>query len=218
MSLAFWQKKPATGPSSWADYWDTLGAPHRDALVDALRKLQPFGSLLEVGAGPGVNLWRILEAFPDVDCTGLDVSQAAVDDGHRRFAAATADGTLPGTGRVALCAGILPEALEVMGPVNVVLSCYALAYVHPVDIQRTLEQLGTLAQRAIVLAEPMVMPGASPGLIPNFSASSRPREFRYDYLRWFAEGVGGRWRVTSLKPLHVDRMNRLLVAERVHTP
>ena len=215
MSLAFWTRKPATGPGGWDAYWNTLQAPHRDALIDALRKLPAFDSLLEVGCGPGVNLYRVLQAFPDVDVTGLDVSQGAIDFADRRFQEAMGNGELPGRGRAALCSGALPDALDVMEPVDVVLSCYGLAYVHPVDIRRTLEQLLQLARRAIVLAEPMAMPGAPTGLIPNLGATSRPHEFRYDYLRWFHEGVGGRWRVTSLKPVTVDRMNRLLVAERI---
>lgn len=217
MSLAFWQRKPASGPSSWADYWDTLGAPHRTAIVDTLGKLPPFESLLEVGAGPGVNLWRILEEFPDVDLTGIDVSEAAVDDGTRRFLKATTDGTLPGKGRVALCAGELPQALEQMGPVDVVLSCYALAYVPPPDIRTTMMKLLELAQRAVIIAEPMVIPGLQNGAIRDLGSQNRPQEYRYDYLRWFHQAAAG-WRVTSLKPLTVDRMNRILVAERVHRP
>jgi hypothetical protein len=214
VSLAFWQRKPATGPGSWEAYWDTLRAPHRDAIVQAFRELPAFDSVLEVGAGPGVNLWRLLEAFPDVDLTGLDVSDAAVDDGTRRFAAAMEAGTLPGAGRVALCAGVLPEALQAMEAVDVVLACYALAYVPPADIQATIQQLLTLARRAVVILEPMMVPGVPVGRIPNVGASKRPVEYRYDYLGWFSLLSKG-WRVTQYKPVVVDRMNRLLVAERL---
>lgn len=218
MSLAFWQRKPATGPGSWEAYWDTLRAPHRDAIVQAFRELPAFDSVLEVGAGPGVNLWRLLEAFPDIDLTGLDVSEAAVDDGTRRFANAMELGTLPGMGRIALCAGVLPEALQAMDPVDVVLACYALAYVPPADIQATIQQLLTLARRAVVLLEPMVAPGLMPGRIPDLGAAKRPAEYRYDYLGWFNLLSKG-WRVIQFKPVVVDRMNRLLVAERLtHLP
>lgn len=211
-ALAFWNRKDAAG---WDAYWDSLGAPHRDAIVDALQKLQPFRSLLEVGCGPGVNLFRVLQAFPNVDVTGVDVSQAAIDNGERRFSLAMDAGELPGRGRAALCSGELPEALEVLDTVDVVLSCYTLAYVHPVDIRRTLEQLLALADQAVILAEPMLVPGLPTGLIPNMTAAPRPKEFRYDYLRWFSEQERDTWCVTVMKPLHVDRMNRLLVAERV---
>jgi hypothetical protein len=214
MSLAFWQRKAAAGPSSWADYWDTLRAPHRDEIVRAFQNLPPFESVLEVGAGPGVNLWRLLEAFPDVDLTGLDVSEAAVDDGTQRFEAAMESGEFPGEGRVALCAGELPDALQAMQPVDVVLSCYALAYVPPADIQATIQQLLTLARRAVVILEPMMVPGVPVGRIPNVGASKRPVEYRYDYLGWFSLLSKG-WRVTQYKPVVVDRMNRLLVAERL---
>jgi SAM-dependent methyltransferase len=211
-ALAFWNRKDAVG---WDAYWDTLGAPHRDALIDALRKLPPFRSLLEVGCGPGVNLFRVLQAFPDVDVTGVDVSQAAIDNGDSRFRRAIEAGELPGAGRAALCSGELPEALDVLDSVDVVLSCYSLAYVHPVDIRRTIEKLLELADQAIVIAEPMLVPGLPSGLIPNLTARPRPKEFRYDYLRWFQERERDAWSVTVMKPLIVDRMNRLLVAERV---
>jgi SAM-dependent methyltransferase len=214
MSRAFWERKTATGPSSWASYWDTINAPHRNVIIDALRTVPAFGSLLEIGCGPGVNLFRVLQAFPDVDVTGLDISPGAIDSADRRLREATEGGELTGTGRAAVCVGELTEALEVMEPVDVVLSCYALAYVHPLDIQRTIEQLLDLAQRAIVIAEPMLIPGLPPGLIAQSSSAPRPKEFRYDYLRWFQERESDRWRVTMMKPLVVDRMNRVLVAER----
>lgn len=204
--VEFWRQKRTEGPSGWASYWDTLHAPHRDALVETLRALPPFETLLEVGCGPGVNLWRIQEAFPEADLTGLDVSQAAVNDGAARFAAADHEGRLSGTGRVALCAGELPEALKAMGDVDVVLSCYVLAYLPPREILPTLTALLQLAQQAIVLAEPMVIPGVPPG------PTHMPLEFRYDYLRWFQSQAG--WQVTTMKPLIVNRMNRLLVAQR----
>jgi SAM-dependent methyltransferase len=215
MSRAFWERKTATGPSSWASYWDTVDAPHRNVIIDALRTVPAFGSLLEIGCGPGVNLFRVLQAFPDVDVTGLDISQGAIDFADRRLREATEGGELAGTGRAAVCVGELPEALEAMEPVDVVLSCYALAYVHPLDIRRTLEQLLYLAQRAVVIAEPMLIPGLPPGLIAHASAAARPNEFRYDYLRWFQEMESDSWRVTVMRPVVVDRMNRLLVAERV---
>jgi SAM-dependent methyltransferase len=81
VSRAFWERKTATGPSSWASYWDTIDAPHRNVIIDALRSLPAFGSLLEIGCGPGVNLFRVLQAFPDVDVTGLDISPGAIDFG-----------------------------------------------------------------------------------------------------------------------------------------
>jgi hypothetical protein len=91
-------------------------------------------------------------------------------------------------------------------PVDVVLSCYALAYVPPHLIKQTLDQMAIVAQQAMVLAEPMTIPGFPGGQIHN------PPEWRYDYLRWFHQQAD--WQVTSMKPCSVDRMNRLLVAQR----
>lgn len=203
----FWTKKPVAGAGGWSAYWATLHAPHRDLLIETLRTLPHFSSLLEVGCGPGVNLWRIQEAFPDADLTGLDVSEAAIDHGAERFADADRGGLLRGGGRVALCAGILPEALEAMGPVDVVLSCYACAYVPPTLIKDTLDRMRDLANLALVIAEPMVTPYAAGGVLRRDLG-----EYRYDYLRWINAQAG--WKVTAMRPVKVDRMNRVLVAQR----
>jgi trans-aconitate methyltransferase len=204
----FWTEKPAAG---WAEYWDTLHAPHRTAVVQALQQLPAWTSLLEVGCGPGVNLWRILDAFPDADLRGLDLSQTAIDQGAAKFAQADMEGGLKGSGGVALCAGSLPEALAPMDPVDVVLSVYTLAYVPPPDISETLSRLTELAQHAIILAEPMVAPGLTSELLHR-----HPAETRHDYLRWF-NAIDG-WHVTTLKPVIVQRLNRLLVAQRKAMP
>jgi SAM-dependent methyltransferase len=202
----FWTKKGIDGPNGWAFYWNTRHEPHRDVLVQTLQQLPPFTSLFEVGCGPGMNLWRIQEAFPDAILTGLDVSQAAVDYGAERFAEADRQGLLAGTGRVTLCAGTVPDALEAFDPADVVLSCYALTYVPPTLIEPTLTRLVELARQAIVLAEPMVVPGLPGGIVHALGES------RYDYLRWFQ--ARSDWQVTTMKPIIVNRMNRLLVAQR----
>lgn len=214
----FWLTKT---PERWAEYWDTLREPYRDELVAQLRRLPAFESLLEVGCGPGVNLWRIQEAFPDARLGGFDVSPEAIAAGHRRFADAERAGTLPGRGEVYLAVGALPSSLEEVAPSDVVLSCYALAYVPPRLFAPTMAALTSVAQRAVLLAEPMVTVGDPFGIsqqihtIRNVDGDIVQREFKHDYLGWF-DGHAPEWTVTVLKPLHVDRMNRLLVAKRRH--
>jgi len=197
----FWLNK-----REWDGYWETLNEPYRDALIAALAKLPAFTSLLEIGCGPGVNLWRVLEAFPDVTVGGFDVSHAAIANGHARFQKAEQENALSGKGDIWLAVGALPDSLHEVQPVDVVLSCYALAYVPPHLIRPTLEQMATVAQQAMVLAEPMTIPGFPGGQIHN------PPEWRYDYLRWFQTQPN--WQVTSMKVCLKDRMNRILVAER----
>lgn len=206
----FWTQ---TRGAQWDVYWQSLNAPHRDAIVRALSTLPPFESLLEVGCGPGVNLYRILEAFPDADLTGIDVSEEAVDNGMARFGAPDAAYLYEGAGRVALCPAPIPDALSpdampALAPVDVALSCYACAYVAPQRLHETLSGMARLARQAIVLAEPMATPHAPPAKLTDLP------EYRHDYLRWFLEAAPG-WRVTAFSALHVDRMNRLLVAQRV---
>ena len=205
-----WLTKPRDGDSSWAAYWDTLHAPYRTALVETLRKLPPFESLLEVGCGPGVNLWRIRDAFPGVTVGGFDVSPQAIAQGHARFAQAERDGQLSGTGDVYLAVGELPESLALVEPSDVVLSCYALAYVRPSCFHETMLGLVAIARQAIVLAEPMVVVGDPPGI--SQLIRQQPPECKHDYLTWFREHAPA-WAL-SMRPLQVQRMNRLLVAQR----
>lgn len=200
----FWTRKPA---ATWDVYWDTANAPHRTAIVDTLRALPAFNTLLEVGCGPGVNLWRILQAFPDVTIGGFDTSQVAIERGQARFAQAEREGQLPGSGDVWLAVGDLPASLALVQDADVVLSCYALAYVAPERLHETLSGIATVAQHAIILAEPMATPHAPPAKLNPLP------EWRHDYLTWFREAAPG-WAVTSFRPLQVDNMNRLLVAQR----
>jgi SAM-dependent methyltransferase len=209
-----WTRKAATGANSWESYWETRDAPYRTELVAALRRVPPFTTLLEVGCGPGVNLWRVLEAFPDVDLTGFDLSDRAIENGRAKFLTAMANGTFAGSGRVALCSpdvpheGCLVDALGQMDRVDVILACYSLAYVRPAQFHETMLALTTVARQAIVLAEPMVVVGDPPGVSQLLRRN--PDEFKHDYLAWFRV-CAPTWAV-SLRPLHVHHMNRLLVA------
>jgi SAM-dependent methyltransferase len=216
----YWTKKPRTGVGSWDAYWQTLRAPHRDALVEALRKLPAFTSLLEVGCGPGVNLWRVLEAFPHVTLGGFDVSPDAIAVAHERFQGAERSGALSGKGDIYLGVGVLPFSLAQVEPVDVLLSCYTLAYVPPRLFAETLQAMTQAARQAIVLAEPMVVLGDFAGIsaqihtIRDSAGQVVQREFKHDYRTWFVDHAGPEWSITSMKPLNVDRMNRILVAER----
>lgn len=210
----FWTRKPRAG---WDAYWQTLHEPYRDALVEALERLPPFTSLLELGCGPGVNLWRIQERFPDVTLGGFDLSPEAIDSAHERFRQAERNGTLRGAGEVYLAIGALPMSLAEVQPADVLLSCYTLAYTPPRLIAETLQAMTTLARQAIVLAEPMCTVNEYPvpaGILTRQIKQQPPIEFAHDYRTWFVEQAGPEWRITTFKPLVVDRMNRLLVAQR----
>lgn len=69
------------------DYWKNLPVeeyelskdhPHRQAILDELKLLQTFASLLEVGCYSGFNLQRIQEIYPGVSLAGCDVNTGAI--------------------------------------------------------------------------------------------------------------------------------------------
>jgi len=196
--------------------WHAIHQPHRQVLVEALKKLPPFETLLEIGSNAGPNLRLIHDAFPDVDLTGLDVS--GVDYDAAKFAELDRRGELAGKGRVGFVEGPIPESLRSLHPTDVVLSCYALAYVTPKDFAETMFAITEIAQRAIVLAEPMVVVGDPMGIsqqiytIRNADGQPVQFEFKHDYLGWFRT-CAHEWTLYQ-KPLAVDRMNRFVVAQR----
>ena len=52
----------------------------------ALLALRPPGRFLDLGAGTGYTLRRVLDAFPEVTAVGLDVSGEMLDRGRQRLA------------------------------------------------------------------------------------------------------------------------------------
>ena len=53
--------------------------PHRDVIVEKLKSLYPFRSVLEVGCAAGANLYRVKQAFPKSDIGGIDWNAQAIE-------------------------------------------------------------------------------------------------------------------------------------------
>jgi SAM-dependent methyltransferase len=142
----YWETRHETAEPGWAErYWRDVDAPHRDALVDAVAELYPFRSLLEVGCNAGPNLRRFAARWPDVTYHGLDPNAQALAMAYTHGVPAY------------LKVGAVPIALSMLPVVDVVVTCYTLAYVAPEDLPRTLAGLWAKASRGMVLAEPMVV-------------------------------------------------------------
>lgn len=151
-AAADWWARPRGGQSaSWiANYQQSLTTRHRLAISQIVREVHP-ARLLEVGCHCGPNLMRIALDHPTVQCAGIDANAEAIAAGQQWMAQQGF------TDRVVLNVGRFPEATAHMasGAVDVVLSCYSLAYVSPADLDAALYELGRLATTAVILAEPM---------------------------------------------------------------
>ena len=73
--ISYWQSRPITDEhrdwketkENWVeDYWNSWKHPHRKVIIDELKKLPRFTTLLEVGCNCGPNLSNIKLAFDQV--------------------------------------------------------------------------------------------------------------------------------------------------------
>lgn len=200
-ATAHWATRHESRPDWARHYWESTGLPHRQIVLDVLADLPPWDSLLELGCNAGPNLRLIGQAWPLAELVGLDVNPAALEEARTQ----RRQGALS---RVALLQGTIPDDLMgwPTGSVDVVLSVYALAYVAPADLTRTLFEAQRIARQALVLAEPMPTPEAPAGLIPDAGRL----EWRHDYATPLT-AWGHRVTVRPVPP--VDALNACLLAE-----
>lgn len=211
----WWANPRGAKTASWVDtYRNSLAHRHRDAIVSVVQGLgADVTSVLEVGSHCGPNLVRLARACPQLtQLSGVDVNAEAVAAGQRWMA------TLGLGDRVELAHGRIPEVTHALPAqcVDVVVSCYALAYIAPGDLDAVLYEMGRLATRAIVLAEPM--PGGPAARTVIWQTEYH--EWAHDYqaaAQWIGTWRGCQTTVVPIDP-PVDRLNGILVATRASGP
>jgi ubiquinone/menaquinone biosynthesis C-methylase UbiE len=206
----WWARPRGQTNANWVEtYQRSLKAPHRDAIVTAMQALSGVTSVLEVGSHCGPNLFRLASELPYLEqLTGVDVNADAIAAGARwAQSRGLSERVHFDVGRVPDVTSALPDSC-----VDVVLSCYALAYIAPADLDGVLYEMGRLARRAMVLAEPMTnQPKADGGATWGGYA-----EWAHNYqaaIRWIGTMRGMTIRRIDVTP-PVDRLNGILVAER----
>lgn len=93
-----------TGPRSVGQHFDEWAPRYDDQIREivprydeihetllSLLRLRPPARLLDLGAGTGYTMRRVLEAFPDVRVTGLDVSDEMLGRARERLAGLSAE-------------------------------------------------------------------------------------------------------------------------------
>lgn len=85
----YWENRPINdkrkdwrnGAGSWIDeYVQSVDHPHRDCIIHALKSLEPFESVFEIGCNAGPNLLKIREEYGfKVDLFGCDVNEDAIE-------------------------------------------------------------------------------------------------------------------------------------------
>lgn len=210
-AATWWARPRGQNASQWiATYQKSLGSRHRDVIVAAVQSVPEARTVLEVGSHCGPNLIRLAQACPRIEqLTGVDVNAEAVEAG-RRWAASVGFGE-----RIFLEEGRVPDKTSELPDqcVDVVLSCYALAYIAPADLDAVLYEMGRLARKAIVLAEPMTC-GVGQGRVR--SSLSEYREWAHNYQaasQWINTWRGCTFRTEAVSP-PVDQLEHVLVVVR----
>jgi ubiquinone/menaquinone biosynthesis C-methylase UbiE len=201
----WWARPRGPEQQAWIEnYRQSLQGRHRTTIVEIVKALKPK-TLLEVGCHCGPNLVRLAGELPKLQMIGLDVNTEAIQAGRAWVS------TEKLASRIQLNVGRVPEATQALptGMCDVVLSCYTLAYVAPTDLDAVLYELGRLATRAVILAEPM-----RSGKATESRSFSGYIEWAHDYQaasQWVGTLSGRPTRIVAVEP-PVDRLNGIFVA------
>jgi hypothetical protein len=111
---------------AWLErYWNSAHEPFRDVIVEAVGRLSPFRTLVEVGCHCGPNLYRLASRFRASYFHGLDVNDHALRFGREKMKfgpnAEFGHVWLEPSSRFGLDKPTFLEA-------DILLSCYSLAY------------------------------------------------------------------------------------------
>ena len=210
----WWARPRGAAASTWiATYQKSLTSRHRDVILAAVQSVPDVTSVLEVGSHCGPNLMRIAQACPGVEqLTGVDINAEAASAG-----AQWAD-RLGLSERIAFQVGRVPDLTSALpdGCVDVVLSCYALAYIAPRDLDAVLYEMGRLARRAVILAEPMTHTGPATTKVSFSEYHEWAHNYR-DASRWLNTWHGSTIRIEPVSP-PVDHLRDVLVAVKAPLP
>ncbi len=204
-----WWAEDRQNSANWIEnYQKSLAARHRVLISEIVGTLNAK-TLLEVGCHCAPNLMRLAEDHAALICCGLDVNKQAIDAG---IAWAKTRGV---SARVKLAHAQFPPDTESLptGEYDVVLSCYSLAYVSPADLDHAIYELGRLAKKAVIIADPMML---TPGPAKPTMMSSGYSEWRHDYLSalpWIGTLRGWQTRIVPVEPM-IDRLNAILVVSK----
>jgi SAM-dependent methyltransferase len=177
-AIAYWTPTPADLPNVERvarHYWDSIDAPHRFWVLEAVALLGGAERVLEVGCQSGPNLRALARTWPTMRLDGLEVNPWAIEAG-RRYAAEE------GFSGLHFHQGALPGALAAWPDrsVDIALSVYCLAYLNGDDIIDTVRDLLRVARKGIVLIEPMTTSQDEAEELTT--EGSQYVEWRHDYL------------------------------------
>jgi len=132
----FWKIRRNWAMGAWGDNVDF----HRTVIIEKLKQLQ-FESLLEVGCGPGQNLYQIKKAFPTVHLAGIDINEEAIEYAKTKLNSTQL---------------LVGEANKLPFPdksFDIILTDAVLIYITSWEIKKVVSELKRVAKKALVLVE-----------------------------------------------------------------
>ncbi len=128
-------------------YWDNRDHPSKHYLAERIAAYQPVNSILEVGCASGPNLYLLAKKFPQAQIVGIDINQAAIEYGSKRFAE-------EGITNVKLLVGQADKLGEFQDRTfDIVFTNAVLIYIGPDKINKVIPPMLRIAGKALVLIE-----------------------------------------------------------------
>lgn len=206
----WWARSRGATSATWiANYQRSVQSRQRTVIADILKTLGPIETVLEVGCHCGPNLMRLATELPHLRMIGIDANAEAIRAGRAWVAEARRQD------QIQLNVGRFPEATASLatGSFDVVLSCYTVAYIAPVDLPAALYELGRLATRAVVIAEPMAAGPQSQGEKRALSGYSEWAHPYQEASRWVGSLRGMTTTIVPVSP-PVERLAAMCVLVR----
>ena len=146
----YWKNRPLNdskrdwdyNSNNWiTDYYCSALHEHRKVIIEELKKLQPFKSLLEIGCNIGPNLLRIRDIFPKIKLVGVDINEMAITEGKKILK------------NVDLRVANIDKLPFKKKGFDMVLADAVLIYVGPDKIEGVISEMCRVSKKGIILVE-----------------------------------------------------------------
>lgn len=138
--------------SDWeSGYLDenTLEHPHRKLIIETIKNRPSTKSILELGAGSGINLIILSKNFSDISYSGIDINKRAIDRGleyikHKDIF------------NIDLIRGDIANIKQMKtNSVDIILTDAVLMYLNPEDVKEILKEMLRVSRLGFILCEQM---------------------------------------------------------------
>jgi SAM-dependent methyltransferase len=210
VTAAHWQSRGARYVDA---YWDDIDAGGASAVSrgrsEWLADLPPIrqaASVMELGCGPGRNLWVLQQRRPDLALYGLDINPEAIAKARRHVRGDF------GVGDLYALASLLGERT-----VDVIFTMGVLIHLHPRTLPGVIAEMRRRARRHLVFVEQI---SADDEVVKGPAGWGPTRTVSGEYIQWspnlprILDGHGLRYALSDVPPaLQSNGARHLLVVD-----